>query len=433
MTSQLLGDARAISDQWLHDLDLVTLTEQRLGAAGLLDVNVAVDIVAIGKASREMATAASDVLGDNLRRQLIICDEESAARSERSSEVVVGEHPIPGAQSLNAGASLLSFLDQPTRADCTLFLVSGGASSLCVVPESPVTLADLRGLWDAAMTFGLDITTLNQLRASTSAIGGGGVLRHVRTARSLSLIMVDNVISGSAWVASGLTYEYRPSDDDVSALLECVGLGATPLGGRLLEAARNRTSEVAPIGTDHENVILAEASMMLDAAVAEARRRGYRIVDMGSQVHGDATDVSEAWASILRAQVTSNDAVAVLGVGEVTVRVHGTGSGGRCQEFAWLFAKEVAELQRDAVFLARASDGRDFVEGVGGAWVDGSTVERAHSLDVDWKEVAEANDSHSALGALGQLIEGGHTGWNLCDLYVALTQGTGTVRRTYKF
>ncbi|HEY5304642.1 MAG TPA: hypothetical protein VIJ86_11395, partial [Acidimicrobiales bacterium] len=59
--------------------------------------------------------------------------------------------------------------------------------------------------------------------------------------------------------------------------------------------------------------------------------------------------------------------------------------------------------------------------------------ERAHSLDVDWKEVAEANDSHSALGALGQLIEGGHTGWNLCDLYVALTQGTGTVRRTYKF
>lgn len=84
-------------------------------------------------------------------------------------------------------------------------------------------------------------------------------------------------------------------------------------------------------------------------------------------------------------------------------------------------AKEIAELERDSVFVARASDGRDFVEGVGGAWVDGSTVERARRLDVDWKLVAEANDSHSALGALGQLIEGGHTGWNLCDLYVALT------------
>ena len=84
-------------------------------------------------------------------------------------------------------------------------------------------------------------------------------------------------------------------------------------------------------------------------------------------------------------------------------------------------AKEMAELERDAVFVARASDGRDFVEGVGGAWVDSSTMERGRGLGIDWDAVVDANDSHSALGPLGQLIEGGHSGWNLCDLYVALT------------
>jgi hydroxypyruvate reductase len=112
--------------------------------------------------------------------------------------------------------------------------------------------------------------------------------------------------------------------------------------------------------------------------------------------------------------------VAVLGVGEVTVRVRGAGTGGRCQEFAWYMAKVLAELDRDATFVARASDGRDFVEGVGGAWVERSTMERALSSGVKLLAVAQANDSHSALHALGQLLEGGHTGWNLCDLYVAL-------------
>jgi glycerate-2-kinase len=368
-----------------------------------------------------MGDAAAIVLGERLLRRLTICDEASAATSERTPDVVVGEHPIPGEGSLRAGAALLSFLDEPTRADCTLFLLSGGASSLCVVPETPVSLEDVRGVWDAAMTSGADITTLNQLRASTSVIAGGGVLRHVRTARSASLILVDNVISGPAWVASGLTYDYWPTGAEVRALLDHVGLGATPLGQRLLLASRNRGSQRTAVTAPHENVVLAEPSMMLDAAVAEARRRGYRVVDMGSHVHGDVADVSDAWSKVLLEEASSSDSVALVGVGEVTVKVRGTGTGGRCQEFSWLMAKVVAELERDAVFVARASDGRDFVEGVGGAWVERSTMELARQLGVDWSAVAQSNDTFTALSALRQLLEGGHTGWNLCDLYVALT------------
>lgn len=420
VASKLLSDAHAISSQWLHELDMASLTAQRLEASGLLDPSVTVDVVAIGKASREMADAATDVLGERLRRRLIICGEASARSRERTSDVVVGEHPIPGQGSLKAGATLVAYLDEPTRADCTLFLLSGGASSLCVVLETPMTLGDVHGVWDVAITSGVDITTLNKLRASSSAIGGGGVLRHVRTARSLSLILVDNVISGPAWVASGMTYDYQPTSNEVKSLLERIGLSATPLGQLVLEASLNRARAMTTPTTHHENVVLAEPAMMLDVAAAEARRRGYRVVDMGSDVHGDVTDVSEQWVGVLQSEALSSDAIAMLGVGEVTVRVRGAGLGGRCQEFAWLMAKEVAELDRDAVFMARASDGRDFMEGVGGAWVDRSTMERARRLGVDWAAIAQANDSHSALSALEQLLDGSHSGWNLCDLYVAL-------------
>ncbi|MHB8378990.1 MAG: DUF4147 domain-containing protein [Acidimicrobiales bacterium] len=421
MTSGLLGDAHAISVQWLNELDVASLTERRLSASGLLAPDVTVDVIAIGKASREMGDAAASVLGEALRRRLTICDEASVVTRARTPGVVVGEHPIPGDGSLRAGAALLTFLDAPTRADCTLFLLSGGASSLCVVAQSPMTLEDLRGVWDAAVASGVDVTTLNQLRASTSVIAGGGVLRRVRTTRSRSLILVDNVISGPAWVASGMTYDYRPSGVEVTSLLERVGLVATPLGERVLASSRNRDRSMTARTTDHHNEVLAEPSMMLAVAVAEARRRGYRVADMGSRVHGDVADVSEEWSRALRAESSSSDAVAMLGVGEVTVKVRGAGTGGRCQEFAWLMAERLAHLDRGAVFLARASDGRDYVEGVGGAWVDHSTMERARRRGVDWSIVTRANDTHTALGALGQLLDGAHTGWNLCDLYVALT------------
>jgi glycerate-2-kinase len=72
------------------------------------------------------------------------------------------------------------------------------------------------------------------------------------------------------------------------------------------------------------------------------------------------------------------------------------------------------------VCVARASDGRDYLTGVAGAWVDQSTVNRATLRGFDWTEIVTRNDSFRALDGLGQIIEGGPTGWNLCDLYVAL-------------
>jgi glycerate-2-kinase len=83
-------------------------------------------------------------------------------------------------------------------------------------------------------------------------------------------------------------------------------------------------------------------------------------------------------------------------------------------------AKVLERTTRDGVFVARATDGRDFVQGVGGAWVDTSTIARAASLGIDWAAIAVENDTFRGLSALGQVIEGSGTGWNLCDLYVAI-------------
>jgi len=416
--TKLARDARVICTDWLREMNLARLVDDQLAAAQVVDLDV--DLVAVGKASREMMAAASQSLGSGVIRRLTICDAASAALESPAPDVMVGEHPVPGEGSLAAGRALVAFLDEGSKANATVFLLSGGASSLCVLPAPPVTLDDLRAVFDAALLSGADITTLNKIRASVSLIGGGAVLGHARTERSLGLIMVDNVVSGAEWVASGLTYGYDPSRDDVASLLAEIGLAEGPLGARLLEGLAQRALLLEGLATKpHQNVVVAEPSMVHELAVAEARRRGYRVLDMGSRVHGDVRDAVEEWTGIIKDEVAQGDPIALVGVGEVTVKVRGTGKGGRCQEFAWRMLGALAELERDSAFVARASDGRDYVDGVAGAWVDKVTFERAQALGIDWAEVVAANDSYSALSELHQLIEGRHTGWNLCDIYVA--------------
>jgi glycerate 2-kinase len=410
----LQEDALAIALRWSTEMQLSRLIEARLNE--VLASGGPVDVVAIGKASREMAAATRRILGARAHRQIVVSDVGEEV-SDFRDVVIVGEHPVPGAKSLSAGDAVLTFLGEPDHAESVVFLLSGGASSLCVVPAPPLTLEDLGEVWRGALRAGLDITSLNQIRASTSLIGGGAMLRHVRAQRSTSLILVDNVVSGAEWVASAMTYDYEPTSREVESLGASIAVDESLRSKMRTAFANRRTFMEQELGPEHRNSVVAEPAMMLTWAHAEATRRGYEVIDMGSRVSGDVVAVVSEWGEALRA---AGPRSAILGVGEVTVRVDGPGEGGRCQEFAWRMARELSLEPRDVVFLARSSDGRDFVRGVSGAWVSNDTWAQIGDRGLNWGDVARTHNTYPALAALGRLIPGGHTGWNLCDIYVTL-------------
>jgi glycerate 2-kinase len=419
MTTELFADALAISDAWSRGLDLHDMIETHLRASQVLDVDV--DIVAIGKAAREMAMTARDVLGGHVRRQLVIVDEGPAFSLDADVEFVIGEHPLPGFGSLLAGERLVEFLGRSTEAQCTLFLISGGASSLCALPTSPVELEDLHELFAAALESGANITTLNQLRAACSSIAGGAVLRRVQTPRSLSLIMVDNVVSGARWVASGLTFNYAPTRDEVQQLLGDVGRRDTQLASRILDARDARGETMAePLTTIHENLVIAEPRQVLATVQHEAAARSFRVIELGASLHGDVQSIVDLFTARTTSESLIEGAFCVVGVGEVTVQVRGNGVGGRCQEFAWRMAGAFGGYERDVIAVARSTDGRDFVQGIAGGWSDRETLRRARDRGIDFSSVVRDSDSYTALHELGQLIDGGRTGWNLCDVYLVV-------------
>jgi glycerate-2-kinase len=280
-------------------------------------------------------------------------------------------------------------------------------------------LDDLHELFGAVLESGADITTLNQLRAASSSIAGGAILRRVHTPRSLSLIMVDNVVSGERWVASGLTFDYQPTRVDVDALLGVIGRSSGDLADTIVSAYENRRDVMRdPVTTRHVNYVIAEPSQVLATTAREAARRGYRVIEEGAALHGDVQAIVDRMMARAAAESLVPGPFCVVGVGEVTVRVRGSGVGGRCQEFAWRMAGSFGAYERDILAVARATDGRDFVEGIAGGWSERDTLRRAQALGFDYASVVDESDSYTVLHELGQLIPGARTGWNLCDVYL---------------
>ncbi len=408
-----LSEAMFLATSWRASLSLIDLTRAQLG--DLDGTTTPVDVVALGKAAPEMADAVSSVLG-TVRRRFVVSEISVA---EGPGDVsLAGEHPVPGAGSEIAGRRLREFLTAPSDAEVTLFCVSGGASSLCVAPAPPLGLEDLAVIWDRAIEKGWDITRLNRVRAATSLISGGAVLRQVRTARSLSLVMVDNVGGGAAWVASGLTYEFDPDATERGEIVTELGPWPGAVERRLVAGLSRRAELMAePVATDHENRIVVEPVAALDNLLETAQRRGLATRSLGT-IKDDVEDVVSDFARALAEAPPGEFCLA--GIGEVTVRVDGGGSGGRCQEFALRMGEVLAGLGRPGAFVALSTDGRDFVEGVGGAWSDESTPQRLSELGVDVRATLEHHDANGALAEVGQLVQGGRTGWNLCDLYVVV-------------
>ena len=138
-------------------------------------------------------------------------------------------------------------------------------------------------------------------------------------------------------------------------------------------------------------------------------------------VEGEAREVGRVLAGLLREVDASGHpwprpCLLVAG-GETTVTVRGDGLGGRNQELALAAAFGLRGLG-DVLLASIGTDGTDGPTDAAGAFVDGSTLERAATLGLDPQKHLIANDSYRFFDRLGDLIRTGPTNTNVNDLYL---------------
>jgi hydroxypyruvate reductase len=112
----------------------------------------------------------------------------------------------------------------------------------------------------------------------------------------------------------------------------------------------------------------------------------------------------------------------VIASGETTVKVVGTGRGGRNQEMALAAARPLAaDAARGEIALASiGTDGIDGPTDAAGAVADSTTMARAAQQSLDPDAYLADNNAYAFFSSLGDLIITGPTTTNVGDVQLIL-------------
>ncbi len=385
-----------------------------------------VSIVAIGKAARPMAAAALEELAaiaPHARIDGLCAPPEPDAAPLPPLSVVPGGHPLPTQGSFDAARRALALCAAADASTIVLFLVSGGASSICELPrDAHSTVEEWSAFYRALVGSGAGIEDVNAVRAAASATKGGKLAAAAQHAGAQWTFAVSDVPGGAvATLGSGPSIAGAFSRQDLERALCNERLRAAA------GLARRALSIDATGDACHGEVRNAHATLLLDdtAAVESAARaiaaRGYHTRIVRTFDESPSDEAANGLLSELRSFAAAHrQRVAIVAGGEVRVALpQKAGTGGRNQHFLLQCAQSIQG--EPIAVLSCGTDGIDGNSLAAGGVVDGSTAQRARAAGLDVAASLERFDSSSLLRALGDTIDTGPTGTNVRDLRILLS------------
>lgn len=267
---------------------------------------------------------------------------------------------------------------------------------------------------------GADITELNTVRKKLSMVKGGGLAKIAFPASIISLIISDIISDPIDLIASGPTvYTTRPSKEVTDILKKYDLLKNLEGGFKALVNTKEPKEDKNLLNKKKQfkhvqNIIIGNNLIAMEAVREASLRKNLRPVILRNDVKGDVHDVSIAYTHIAyfiylaleklisrqdmfekmkNDPVISLDAkkideifdvveenreqgIILIGGGEPTVRVTGSGKGGRNQELALYFSldwlskvKTLPSLSKyEVIILSGGTDGQDGPTDAAGAF-----------------------------------------------------------------
>lgn len=375
-------------------------------------------VIAIGKAAPAMAQGAVDILGDRVSRGIILTKHGHLQGSVDGFEAFEAGHPIPDEDGAVATREVIGAITGLNRNDVVIALISGGGSALLELPREPLTLEAMQETTRLLMHAGAGIHDLNAVRRALSQVKGGGLRRLIGDARCVSLLLSDVLGNDPQVIASGPTIRKEPSHERAREIVARFGIAE-----RLPEAVMtllNAVPEDVALPVEDRDLwhVIADNAAM----VAELERL-VRLSGCSSRVQwhayeGDAAVLGRRMVEdALQADVEMD---VLLGGGEATVEVRGSGRGGRNTETALTAAIALDEYKAPWVVASLASDGDDGAADAAGAIADPETCTRGCEQGADARKTLRNNDSATYFRRTGGVVQTGPTGTNVNDVYIAV-------------
>jgi len=386
-------------------------------------------LIGMGKASLKMGSAVEELLGTRVKRGILVTDRRSSISVR--SEVVVGGHPLPDANSLVAGEKIIELVRSCGDGTLIIFLISGGGSALVELPVSrSISLDDLRVTNQFLIGCGATISEINLIRKSLSHIKGGGLGWLARNSKCVGLYISDVNPGDLRSIASNPLLPEEIGEEvslDVVKRFNLIDKLPRSVVNVIQKGSLKRFSgQWNSTGFRPLTMLLLDNSNAVQAAAEQARQLGFRVEVGADLIEGEYRTVADQSVDRLLNLKSSfpNERVCVISGGEVSCSVRGDGIGGRNQEFVLYSAARLAGLgiREGAAVLSCGTDGIDGNSNAAGAVADAELVIKAARHAIDASIFISGNDSHSFFKKAGGLVVTGPSGNNVRDLRILMAQ-----------
>lgn len=368
-------------------------------------------LVAAGKAAWQMAKTAASILGERLEAGVVVTKYDHVKGEIPRVRCYEAGHPVPDENSFAATQAALELVEQATKGDTVVFLISGGGSALFEKPL--ISGEELTDITKQLLGCGADIVEMNTIRKRLSAVKGGRFAIACEPAQVFSIVLSDILGDPLDMIASGPAYPDSSTCAEAVAIAQKYKLN---LSDSVWELLREETpAELHNVETQ----ITGSVSNLCSAAASASRELGYDPVILTDQLMCEAKEAGSFLASIAKTHQNTEKSLAFIAGGETVVHLTGKGKGGRNQELALAAAEGIAGLKDTAVFSI-GSDGTDGPTDAAGGYCDGTTMERLKEQGISIYAVLQNNDAYHALQKTDGLIVTGATGTNVNDVAVLL-------------
>jgi glycerate 2-kinase len=383
-------------------------------------------VIAVGKAAPFMADTFAKIAGDRIRDGIVIGTHLPITLPTQLEWIPSG-HPLPDARSVAAGRRALDVARRTDPNDTLVVLLSGGASALMAVPAGELTLEDKRTAVNALLKGGADITALNTIRKHLSAVKGGR-LAAAASGPTVCLAISDVVGDDLSVIGSGPTVPDPSTYRDAWNYIDRFGIDAllTQPAKDYLRAGLEGAIPETPKAGDPRfersvTRVIGGRFNAMNGAADTARSLGYDVVVSEEPICGDARTMGPIALERARALAAGRKRpVAVIATGETTVKVVGTGKGGRNQEIALSVAKVLANEIAEIALGSVGTDGIDGPTDAAGAYSDTTTIKRAQQRGLDADAFLADNNAYVFFQKIDDLIMTGPSTTNVGDLQVVL-------------
>jgi len=361
-------------------------------------------VVAYGKASDSMAEYVSKKI--NVSQGIVVIPKHTKSSIvSKKFKIFYSGHPLPDKESVRAGKAVREFVNNCSKSDFILFLVSGGGSSLLALPDK-ITLSEKKHVTKLLLQCGATIDEFNCVRKHLSMIKGGKLVQNMNC-DGCALVMSDVVSNDLSVISSGCTYNDNTTFSDAIKIITKYSLGKK-LPKKVITHLKHglNTRAIRPSRLTIKNKIIATNQDCLNAMILKSKQLGFATKVYSPIRH----DVVVAAKKIVQMIPRKKNSCMIFG-GEPTVQVKGKGKGGRNQELVLQILKLIHNSAHHMLVSSISTDGID-----GNTTCSGALIENNSFNPQKISLYLENNDSHSFFKKYCGLIKTGPTKTNLMDI-----------------